>query len=96
MLLLLHHEAISVDISHGKNVTVKYSYLDFAEVFDKADHSILIPKLRVLRIRGEFGVLVQSFLTNRSQKVIVKAAVYPLLCQKWWSSRINAWSSSFL
>ena len=46
-------------------------YLDFAEAFDKVDLGITVRKLHQLGIRGQLGRWLLSFLTNRTQTVVV-------------------------
>ena len=45
-------------------------YLDFAKVFDKVDHAILIAKLRNLGFGGNLLKLIESYLQDRIQIVI--------------------------
>ena len=52
--LLIHHESILEDITKGANVDV--IYLDFAKVFDKVDHGLVLHKLRDLGIQGSLGM----------------------------------------
>ena len=44
-------------------------YLDFSKAFDKLDHSILLHTLRSLGIRGNIGIWLYYFRTNRSHFV---------------------------
>ena len=46
-------------------------YLDFAKAFDKVDHHILISKLQNIGIHGKLLAWIKSFLSNRTQRVIV-------------------------
>ena len=46
-------------------------YLDFAKVFDKVDHGILLNKLKKIGINGKIGVWLHNFLSNRQQCVAV-------------------------
>lgn len=46
-------------------------YLDFAKAFDSVPHKRLILKLRSLGIRGHILRWIQSFLTNRRQRVVL-------------------------
>ncbi len=45
--------------------------MDFAKAFDKVNHSLLLHKLDHYGIRGEVNRWLESFLTNRSQQVVV-------------------------
>ena len=46
-------------------------YLDFAKAFDKVDHALLLKKLRHLGIGGKVYEWIKSFLSDRSQTVVV-------------------------
>ena len=52
-------------------VQVDVAILDFAKAFDKVAHATLAHKLNFYGIRGELLQWLQSFLTNRTQKVII-------------------------
>lgn len=45
--------------------------LDFSKAFDKVDHNLLLMKLDFYGIRGSYLDWMRSFLTNRTQKVVV-------------------------
>ena len=67
--LLEHHEQIVKGLEAGGNVDV--IYLDFAKAFDKVDFSVLLKKLDKLGVRGKVGRWIKSFLTDRTQRVVV-------------------------
>ena len=46
-------------------------YLDFAKAFDKVDHAIVLTKLSLLGIKGKLLDWIKSFLTDRTQYVVV-------------------------
>ena len=46
--------------------------LDFSKAFDKVPHQRLLLKLQHYRIRGQLLSWIESFLTDRSQKVLVE------------------------
>ena len=46
--------------------------LDFSKAFDKVPHQRLLLKLQHYGIRGQFLSWIESFLTGRSQKVLVE------------------------
>jgi len=50
-------------------------FLDFSKAFDTVDHKILMDKLNHLGIRGMIGRWFQSYLSNRSQYVLVDTSV---------------------
>ena len=52
-------------------MNVDIIYLDFAKAFDKLDFNITLKKLKHLGITGKIGKWIHSFLTNRTQSVVV-------------------------
>ena len=46
-------------------------YLDFSKAFDVVDHGILLHKLKAVGVRGKLGCWLNSFLTGRTQRVVV-------------------------
>ncbi|KAG7295266.1 hypothetical protein JYU34_022268 [Plutella xylostella] len=56
-------------MDHGGQVDVIYT--DFEKAFDRVDHTILLHKLRMLGIHGDLLRWVKSYLTNRSQAVVL-------------------------
>lgn len=46
-------------------------YTDFEKAFDRVDHDLLLHKLHSLGIRGDLLRWVQSYLSNRSQAVVL-------------------------
>ena len=67
--LIAHFEYISQQLEKGHNVDVVY--LDFAKAFDKVDFMITMKKLKELGISGKIGRWIHSFLTNRTQSVVL-------------------------
>ena len=67
--LIAHYDKILSLLDQGANVDV--IYLDFAKAFDKLDFNIALAKLKSLDIDGKVGRWLHSFLTDRSQTVIV-------------------------
>ena len=57
---------------------VDVAILDFKKAFDKVAHSRLTHKLNYYGIRGELLQWIQSFLTNRTQRVVVDGTVHTL------------------
>ena len=54
------------------NKTVACSLLDLSKAFDSIDHTYLKQKLKGLNFSEEAIEMINSFITNRSQKTIVK------------------------
>ena len=55
----------------NNNKTVAFSLLDLSKAFDSIDHTYLKQKLKVLNFSEEAIEMINSFITNRSQKTIV-------------------------
>ena len=55
----------------GNENNVDVIYLDFAKAFDKVDHKILLCKLHKMGTQGRIYNWIKSFLSNRTQTVIV-------------------------
>ena len=70
--LLSHFDMITRLMEAGEAVDV--IYLDFAKAFDKVDIGITLQKLKSLGIKGSLGGWLHSFLTGRSQTVLVSGA----------------------
>ena len=67
--LLAHYDLITSLLENGHNVDVVY--LDFAKAFDKVDFNITLSKLHNIGITGKIHEWIHSFLTPRTQSVIV-------------------------
>ena len=67
--LLTHYDRILSLLEKGLNVDTVY--LDFAKAFDKVDHSLVLKKLSMLGVRGKILQWIKSFLTSRTQRVMV-------------------------
>ena len=55
----------------GKGLSVDAIYLDFQKAFDTVPHKRLIEKLKSYGIRNKLLCWIHSFLTNRTQHVVV-------------------------
>ena len=53
----------------------RVAYIDFAKAFDTVTHSKLLYKLRRLGIDGALLSTIESFLTNRSQRVAINGTL---------------------
>ena len=67
--LLSHFEDIMFGLTQGADTDA--IYLDFAKAFDKVDHQLLIQKLRLYGFHEQLIKWLESFLSNRSQHVVV-------------------------
>ena len=67
---LLHHvNDILQSLENDANAYV--IYLDFSKAFDKVDHKLLLHKLSKMGIRGTVLSCMTTFLSNRTQQVLV-------------------------
>ena len=69
--LISHYDSILELLEKGGNVDV--IYIDFAKAFDKVDFGITLNKLNALGIKGKIGRWIHSFLTQRTQAVLVNS-----------------------
>ena len=67
MITPVHGLAESLD--NGRQVDMMI--LDFSKAFDRVPHQRLLKKLDHYGVRGQTYNWIRSFLTNRSQQVIV-------------------------
>ena len=67
-LLYITHEIIS---SLDKNREVRGIFLDMSKAFDKVWHQGLIFKLKTIGISGKLLSLLENFLSNRKQRVVL-------------------------
>ena len=72
--LIAHYGGITQMLGEGQSVTVVY--LDFAKAFDKVDFLMVMKKLQYLGISGNMGRWIHSFLTSRTQTVIVNGVKF--------------------
>jgi len=63
----------TINISNGHYTRV--AYIDFAKAFDTVCYAKLIYKLRMVGIEGSLLATIESFLSNRSQRVMINRVV---------------------
>ena len=68
--MLAHYQDIVNNMSYD-DADSDLIYLDFAKAFDKADHDLLLKKLKCHGIEGKRFTWLSSFLSGRTQSVIV-------------------------
>ena len=76
---LLDHYNELID-NFGASQDSDVIYLDFSKAFDKVDHNLLIKKLQRYGIAGKLLRWIESFISNRQQKVVVDG-VQSYICQ---------------
>ena len=57
-----------------KNNSVRAVFLDIAKAFDKVSHKGLIYKFEIYGATGNILYWLTNYLTNRSQKVVIKGS----------------------
>ena len=57
---------------HDENNQIDMIYLDIQKAFDSVPHNRLIKKLESYGIQGDLLNWIETFLTNRKQRVIIK------------------------
>lgn len=67
--LALFSDYVLTQMEGGGQVDVIYT--DFEKAFDRVDHDILLYKLQALGIHGDLLRWVRSYLSNRSQAVVI-------------------------
>ena len=67
--LLSHIDDVMRGLINGADTDA--IYLDYAKAFDKVDHQLLIKKLRRYGFNEHLVLWIESFLTHRSQHVVV-------------------------
>ena len=67
----MHELADSIDRGKQKDLVI----LDFSKAFDRVPHQRLLAKINHYGIQGQTYKWIESFLSDRSQQVIVDGAV---------------------
>ena len=85
-------EAASCDVINeilkamNNSLSVGGIFCHLEKAFDCVNHEILVDKLQFYRIKGEFLVLMQSYLRGSYQKVIFIVVLCILITLKFFSS----------
>ena len=58
-------------------------FCDLHKAFDCVQHKILLDKLKSYGIDGKFGTLIESYLTNRYQKVSIEKGDHNKNSSEW-------------
>ena len=70
LIQTIHDISKSLD----KKETIDMAILDFTKAFDKVPHKRLIHKLNYYGISGSIATWIETFLTGRTQQVVVNGA----------------------
>ena len=74
-LLAKFYHFLSCNLDNSKDCNlVDGTFLDFSSAFDRVDHKVLLEKLHSYSIRGNLLKWIQSFLSDRKQRVIFGGA----------------------
>ena len=76
---LIHEVLSAMNTKH----TVGGIFYDLIKTFDCVKHRILLAKLEHCGIRGTFGALIKSYLTERYQTVALKDKTNTVNCFNW-------------
>ena len=68
--MLSHFDDVFLGLMN--NADTDAIYLDYAKAFDKVDHKLLLVKLKVYGFNDSLIKWIESFLTNRTQTVVIE------------------------
>ncbi|KAL0881298.1 hypothetical protein ABMA27_001181 [Loxostege sticticalis] len=68
--LVLLNDYVTHSMDNGRQVDVIYT--DYSKAFDRIDHNLLLGKLQDIGIRGDLLRWFSSYISNRSQAVVIK------------------------
>ena len=68
--LLAYNNEMLESLENSSNADV--IHLDFAKAFDQVDFNVLLLKLANIGVKGKFHNWIKSFVTERTQNVVVE------------------------
>jgi hypothetical protein len=71
-------------------------FCDLSKAFDCVNHRILLSKLEHCGIRGTFGALIKSYLTERYQRVLIKDKTNTINYSNWELVKLGVPQGSIL
>ena len=93
-LVSINHEIYSA-FDCNPSLEVRGVFLDLSKAFDKVWHDGLIYKLKSLGISGSLLKLIQNYLDNRFQRVLLNGQTSEWKPVKADSPRFNSWTTIF-
>ena len=93
-LVSINHEIYSA-FDCNPSLEVRGVFLDLSKAFDEVWHDALIYKLKSLRISGSLLKLIQNYLDNRFQRVLLNGQTSEWKPVKADSPRFNSWTTIF-
>jgi hypothetical protein len=70
-------------IQNNKKLVTSGIFCDLTKAFDTVDHHLLITKLKHFGIVGKFAELIESYLSDRYQRVIIKSVYSSNQVSQW-------------
>ena len=71
--LIVYLEKVYKALEQGQHVDVIYT--DYGKAFDHVDHGILLDKLSFFGVTGKLLLLIESYLTGRTQQVKINGVL---------------------